>query len=631
VLNRIKQIPHNLALFIFGTLYVWLVIEPRLIYPCFGIILKDAPKFVMGWPFLKNVMSLPGGFVVYIAGFLSQGYYYSWLGTVIFVLCVLLLCEIFRRHLITAGCSRSTLLTSIPAILLFLICSRYKHPLPACLTVSLGLLGSLIYETLPIRRWTSRVLTYCLMAALIFWWASTGGLLLFLCMTVIYGIFLHKHLGFSLFVPLVSVIIVWCLAQYVFLIPPAEAFLSLTPASKIITTGMKTFSRVLIVVLYVYVPLSVVLLLLVEKVLSKLKTNRKAPSKVTKEKQVSVVSEQKTRPFALLRNATVFSLPTVLVIVGLHFSYDPMDKSSVLAHDYFLHRQWDKILELSDSLPKGKSNSCINHDVIRALYHTDRLPHDMFHFPQTQQGLLFTQEKMSSLAQFKLCDTFMELGHVNMAEKLASEILAVREHLGMVIEKIVWINIIKGQHRTARTYLNALKKDLVYGCTAHSLLSSLDNMKPDQAAYVKRISSYLHEKEHPGTGEDSVEQILTGLLVQNPQNKMAFEYLMASYLLTGKVDKIAGTIDRLADLGYKAIPVLYEEAILIYVGSVPQEQRANLPRFKISPETIKRYQAFIRIRNTMKPHNRQAVLQRLILEFGSSYFFYFTFGCVGLV
>jgi len=32
----------------------------------------------------------------------------------------------------------------------------------------------------------------------------------------------------------------------------------------------------------------------------------------------------------------------------------------------------------------------------------------------------------------------------------------------------------------------------------------------------------------------------------------------------------------------------------------------------------------------MRPENRQAVLNRLILEFGSSYFFYSAFGRVGL-
>jgi hypothetical protein len=187
-----------------------------------------------------------------------------------------------------------------------------------------------------------------------------------------------------------------------------------------------------------------------------------------------------------------------------------------------------------------------------------------------------------------------------------------------------------GQDRTARIYLNALKKDLIYRGTAEDLLNALDRgFAPEQAAYIDRIRSYMLEAGHPGTGKDSIEQLLTALLVHNPRNKMAFEYLMAVYLLSGQVDRIAANMVRLDDLGYQTMPILYEEAILIHLGSHGQTIDAN--KFKIRPQTIQRYERFVQLRNSMQPYNRQAVLQRLIVEFGSSYFFYFTFGRVGLV
>ena len=136
---RIKQFPHNPIFFLLGALYLWLVVEPHLIYQCFGTIIPNAHPFATGWPFLKNSLDLPGGFVTYVSGFLSQGFYYSWLGTLIIVISTLCLCELSRRHFAAAGYARATVLASVPAILIFLIYSCYKHPLPACLTVSLGL------------------------------------------------------------------------------------------------------------------------------------------------------------------------------------------------------------------------------------------------------------------------------------------------------------------------------------------------------------------------------------------------------------------------------------------------------------------------------------------------------------
>ncbi len=153
---RIKQFPHNLIFFLLGALYLWLVIEPHLIYQCFGTILPNAPTFVTGWPFLVKSLGLPGGFVMYISGFLSQSFYYSWLGAAIIVLSALYVCEFSRCHLVAAGYARDTVLTSFPAILLFLMYSCYKHPLPACLAMSLGLLCSLAFE-----RWQGTSMFPC--------------------------------------------------------------------------------------------------------------------------------------------------------------------------------------------------------------------------------------------------------------------------------------------------------------------------------------------------------------------------------------------------------------------------------------------------------------------------------------
>ncbi len=630
MLYRIKQVPHNLILFLLAAAYLWLVVEPHLLYQCFGTILPDAPTFVTGWPFLKNALGLPGGFVMYAAGFLSQGYYCSWLGATIIVLSAFCMSELSRRHLVAAGSARATVLSSLPAIIVFLIYSRYKHPLPACLAVSVGLLCSLILERLPWRRLAIRAAVYCVMAAVVFWLAGAGGLFILSLLTVIYGVFVHKDWRLPVLAAAAGPAIVWASARYVFLIPPQQALLALTPLSSAVTGGMKVFSKVLTIILYVFVPSSVLLLFLGREVYRRVGRGREIRSGPPKRKKAHAAAAEDRWLLTLVSKLGLTALPVALMAVGLYLSHDPMSKPFVLAHDYSLRKQWDDILELGHSLPKGTSNPYFNHDVIRALHYTGRLPHQMFDFPQTPHGLLLTHErKVSYLTQLKLCDTFLELGQVNLAEKLASEILATRNHSAMAIEKLAWINIIKGQHDTARIYLNALRKDLVYRGGAQALLGALDDgLTPDQTAYVDRIRSYMHEEGYPGTGKDSVEQILTGLLVENPHNKMAFEYLMACYLLAGRVDKIAANVGRLDDLGYQAIPVLYEEALLIYLDS--PGQKIDLSRLKLRRQTVERYRKFTQIRDSVQPQNRQAVLKRLIVEFGNSYFFYFTFGCVGV-
>ena len=64
---------------------------------------------------------------------------------------------------------------------------------------------------------------------------------------------------------------------------------------------------------------------------------------------------------------------------------------------------------------------------------------------------------------------------------------------------------------------------------------------------------------------------------------------------------------------------------------ITTRQTAPLAGFALSPETIERYETFVRISNAMQSQNRQAAFHQLIRDFGTSYFFYYSFGRVGLI
>jgi len=334
---------------------------------------------------------------------------------------------------------------------------------------------------------------------------------------------------------------------------------------------------------------------------------------------------------ALLKGPAWTALPIVLMALGLYWGHDERRKPYVLSNYHSCRRQWDEILELGHRLPRGMTNVFVNHDILRALYHKGRLPYDMFRFPLNPHALMLThEEKESDLALAKLSDVFFELGHVNMAQKLASELLATKDHLGVALERLAWINVVRDLASTARVYATALQRDVIHRGTADALLHSLEHGFPvDQAAFIDRVRSCMLSDPLAVFGRESVDQTLAALLERNPRNKMAFEYLMACYLLTGKLDTIMENVGRLEDLGYRQVPPLYEEAILIYYAS--QRQKPDLGKIKISSETIRRYQRFVQIRSSLQPQNQQETLKVLIREFGASYFFYFAFGQVGQV
>jgi len=253
---RAQWLPQNLLFFVLCFLYLWLVVEPNLVYHCFGTILPDAPLFATGRAFLVNRLAMPGGGVLYVAGLLCQGYYHAWLGAAIIVLVALGIGESLRRHLALAGAANTGSLTALPAVAFLLIDSHYKHPLPAALAVWLGLVLALAFEKLAFGRTWVRIAVYVVMAAFAFSMGGSGALLVFATMAVIHAIFLRGDWRLAILIPPTSVAVVWLLAQYAFLIAPRQAFSILTPFVPSVATGAEPFLGVMIYCLYGLAPLA---------------------------------------------------------------------------------------------------------------------------------------------------------------------------------------------------------------------------------------------------------------------------------------------------------------------------------------------------------------------------------------
>jgi hypothetical protein len=623
MLRTKSQILLDVIFFLLCYFYVWIFIKPYLIYHGFGTIIPDVPLFSTGLQFLKDSLSVPGGLITYAYGFISQWYYYSWLGALLVTLAALFLCELSRRHFIYVGCSRLTVLHYLPAVMIILTYNQYSHPLAACLTSAIGLLLSLFFERMPLRRAPIRMAVFCLIAAICYSLAGAGAVLVFSLMTAVYSIFLRRDWSFAVLTIPAAAAIIWTLAEYVFYMSPKQAFLVLTPFSRDMTIHMKTLSRVSVIMLYVFVPVTALTIFLCRTLFCKIGNAHVVHSKKAESKKARAIIRSPGEILAHSWKVILPVFPMVMMAVGLYLSYDKTHRQIVLMNCLARQGRWSEVLELGNRMPKNVYNIYCNHDINRALYHAGRLGYDMLCFPQNPHALLLTHEnEESSMTQLKMCDTYIELGNIDYAEKLASEFLVDKGTDGAALEKLAWINIIKEQEHTAQIYLNALKKDLIYCDKADSMLKSLKNgFEPDEAAYIRRLNSYIRKNGNERLIKESIEEMLTGLIEHNPGNRMAFEYLMACYLLAGQLEKIAENIWCLNNLGYQEIPTLYEEAMLIYYGS--RGEKLNLSELNIKRETIERYKKFVLLCNSIQVHNRQAVLQQMIRQYGTSYLFYY--------
>jgi hypothetical protein len=612
---------HWQALIFFGLCFcvLWLLVEPHLIYHGLGTMVLNTSLFSTGWQFFADALRVPGGLTHYVSGFLSQLYGSSWLGPLVILLVAVSLCELLRIHLAMIGTRCHRVIYFLPALIAMGLYSRYTHPLAVSLALSFGLQFSLVLEKLPwCRAIRTRVIFTVFMMVTTYCVAGFGGTLVFTVITALYQIGIHKK-WFAVLVTLpLGGLIIWGLTEYVYCLPPKQAISILSPL-------MDANSKVTLWIpaLYALGPVSMLLVLLKKKFwLSRPKPKKKNKKADTKN----------APPHPLLmhsKQAIGWVLPFVLLALCLQQSFDRQQKLSLQINYAAVQQQWPDVLDLARTLPKGVTNVQCNHIVNRALYHTGRLAHDMFDFPQMPQALLLTHEKQASnLTSLRLCDLFLELGYVNIAEKQASELLAVVGHLGPVLENLALVNIVKDRNDTARIYLNALKRNRVYRDQANTLLAGLDTQfSPDQAATIQRIRANRCPNWSLEPDTKSVEQILAGLLTHNPANQMAFEYVMACYLLTGQIDKSAALLERTDRFTHDTMPAYYEEAMLIYLSA--QRKKIDLDQYHIRRSTFERYERFIKLRQSMQSVARQTALSRLISEFGNTFLFYYSFGRVG--
>ena len=108
---------------------------------------------------------------------------------------------------------------------------------------------------------------------------------------------------------------------------------------------------------------------------------------------------------------------------------------------------------------------------------------------------------------------------------------------------------------------------------------------------------------------------------------MAFEYLMAHYLLTRQLDKFVENLPRLDDFGYDSIPSHYQEAILFYNGIT--QKKIDPGDREISTEISRQYEEFNNLGKNCNG-NMKLLWQVSAPRFGRTYFFYYVFGLSGV-
>ena len=273
-----------------------------------------------------------------------------------------------------------------------------------------------------------------------------------------------------------------------------------------------------------------------------------------------------------LNKAIVYPFTFIPSILLFYYAFIPQEYKDdsqfreAVEYDYLVRAQkWNKILGKSYNHPPETMNGiwCTNF----ALGMKGMLLDNMFFYKQDgPDGLLMDALRIQPLALYSISDISFEIGMVNSAERFAFDIkqrLPDNHKSGRIYKRLAEVNLINGNYKVARKYMHVLQSTLFYGQWANHYMAILGD---EQAINSDARYGALRKKRQKHNDQliYAKDQILAQLVKENPENKLAADYLLAYTMLRLDLEKVTEHTLRLKDKVYQNVPKAVQESIAGY-------------------------------------------------------------------
>lgn len=615
LIRRILQGLPAAAFYLLFYLYLAFEIDLRLIYNGGGLI-DNFPTFYMDWEFLWEQLACPTGTIQYVAAFLAQLFYHSWVGAVAVTCQAWLIALGTDVYLKEIGASHLRILRFVGPLVLLAVYSQYVFHFTTTLAFAVALIAACLFLRFGPHGAVRRIL--CCGALSIVLYAAAGAaslLFAFLCggARIVRDRQYREGLAYGLWgavVPCLVGVMIWG-------VPALDAYVELLPIHLGVRMNEPPQLMLKAVwVLYLFLPVTVGVMALWRLTLGR-RTSAAKPLPVKTERH----SKKSPAPRNWARSgALAWTLETILLAVAtttvLRSYHDPRLKALFAVDEYSRQGLWSRVL---DTARRSPPHYVICHAVNRALYHTDRLGDDMFAYYQDPKALLLAGKEVL----WQKVDACTELGLINEAENALTLSLAMYGERPVLLRRLARISLVKDDVETAGVYLNALSKIPFWSRQAREDLVRLQN-DPNlaQVEEIQHLRAVRLRKDFVAQAD-----FISQLLAENPHNRMAYEYGVAWLLLTKDLAGFTRLFNACHNAVESRIPRHYEEAILL--AKALNRGTADLGVRSISRESQDRFASFMK---ALQPFGRDmaAASKSLRKSFGDSYYYYFFFGGSGV-
>ena len=207
----------------------------------------------------------------------------------------------------------------------------------------------------------------------------------------------------------------------------------------------------------------------------------------------------------------------------------------VMQYDFMAtHQQWNRIIETAN---KEKPNNQIGVTVLNlALAMRGVLLDQMQNYNQNGISGLLPDVQSDATSPIPTAEAFYQLGMINVAQRTvfeAQEAILDFQKSGRCYKRLAQTNLINGNYEVARKYLAALQKTLFYRDWANETLPLLGDEKAiENHPEYGRLRKWAY-KENFLFSDHVTPEMLESLFFGCKDNSMAYQYLIAYYMLTG--------------------------------------------------------------------------------------------------
>ena len=540
---------------------------------------EQTQLFLFVSDFLISYLSKPAALICYIGDFLTQFFYLKYGGSFVITLILLIEWLLFNKVLKLLGGNKLTpLWAPLPVISEWILFSNISFSISFPIGTILVLFIFWMYSL--IRNKFISALTGIILIPFLYCTAGCS-FYLFPLMAIIYDIYNRKYRFLYWIVILALTCILPYLAHNHYLLTLKEAYIYPYPN--------------LISLLGIFMTGGIILLFSL---------------RIIRDLQLTIIT-------------FISSIILVIgfLIIGLIKTHDREKEITFGIATEAYRNNWDAVLRLTNKADPFNNIAAYYENI--ALSNKNLMSDKIINPYRFSINNLFlpTGSRTDWLNTFLSSDVYFHIGDMNMAEYSAMKgiIFSPNNRSSRLLYRLLEINMVNNDVPAAMKYIRMLEATHFHKAAAEEFKKILQD-KEEQNNIIqlqnKRNQTFKTDILRPIT---NYEKSLELLIRDNPDNRIALDYLLSIYLLNKDLPSFFKAYDTYCKNETEVIPKIYTEALLIYFKE-KNIRSAKISDYGIAPDIQTEFEEFTRLLN-----EQEETANPLHIKYPDTYWLYYYF------